>query len=604
MNALLGRPTRPIRALQDGGGPMPTDDLPCTATLTSIAYADEPYARVWHFDNSVQEWSLERYLRDATVKDDEEETEAFFRNIRQFELGYPAELLRSGVTLYDSPGTSDTPQRTEVAQQAIDRCDAALVVYRSDVLAGSDERDFESVVVKGGTRVFTVINLRDGKRLDERLKRFTWNRLVKPRGLGAYEEGSDLAAQDIYFVNALRAFDGKMAGDTAAVATSGMATLEERLGEFLLRERHHTHLQKFVKLAELGAALIEQQVAQRRAALDRDEEALQRAYEQIQPQLRDIRQRRERLPRIIQLAQREFERQARTSFQAMINRLRQDLPDMLASRPMPSLQGATRIIYQVQHKKLLREATTLCDEIVLEHVNRWRETEVPALLTPILERMLEEINDEVAAIDRQFANVHLQMTGLNVTDLPGQGLLTMKERVLSSVVGLVLGGPALALMAPGAGWRGVAGAAAGQFVTGFALAVFGLTTSAIALPLLLAVTAAGVFLGNSFGLEGRIKANAIKVYDGGLRQAAERIADTDLVSQVQDLFKRLEEALMGELLATIEDEERNIQNMIELNKLNQVEKAQSRARFDTIAASLADQRRALADVLVRAKQSL
>src|SRR5690349_15655162 len=63
MNALLGKPTVQVAEMDDASGPMPVDDLPCTATLTSIRYAEKPYVRVWRFDGKSEEWSLTKYLR-------------------------------------------------------------------------------------------------------------------------------------------------------------------------------------------------------------------------------------------------------------------------------------------------------------------------------------------------------------------------------------------------------------------------------------------------------------------------------------------------------------------------------------------------------------
>ena len=59
LNALLGGTTTPVDL---GGqlGPMVVGDLPTTATLTGVVYADEPYIRVWSFDGTSQDWSLDR----------------------------------------------------------------------------------------------------------------------------------------------------------------------------------------------------------------------------------------------------------------------------------------------------------------------------------------------------------------------------------------------------------------------------------------------------------------------------------------------------------------------------------------------------------------
>src|SRR6267143_1244899 len=87
LNALLGRPDRPIPDLGAARGPMPTDPLPCTATLTAIKYAETPAVTCWRFDGTSEAWSLQRYLTEGTIRDDEDETRRFFEYISRFELG-------------------------------------------------------------------------------------------------------------------------------------------------------------------------------------------------------------------------------------------------------------------------------------------------------------------------------------------------------------------------------------------------------------------------------------------------------------------------------------------------------------------------------------
>src|SRR5262249_9811065 len=71
MNALLGKLTHPVSDLPPGKGPMPTDDLPCTATLASIRYSEKPYVKAWKTDGKYDPWTLTDFLKKGTVKDDE-----------------------------------------------------------------------------------------------------------------------------------------------------------------------------------------------------------------------------------------------------------------------------------------------------------------------------------------------------------------------------------------------------------------------------------------------------------------------------------------------------------------------------------------------------
>src|SRR5262245_970463 len=98
LNALLGRRTHPVPELPSDTVPLPVNDLPCTARLTSIHYAEKARIRVWKGENRSEEWSLKKYLEESSVKVEAEATRRFFQDILAFELFFPAELCKAGVT--------------------------------------------------------------------------------------------------------------------------------------------------------------------------------------------------------------------------------------------------------------------------------------------------------------------------------------------------------------------------------------------------------------------------------------------------------------------------------------------------------------------------
>src|SRR5882757_8515152 len=133
VNALLGQATSSVDLPENELGPMPTEDgIPTTATITQVRFSEEPYVLAHRFDNTTEEWGFQRYLRDARLWAGGRDNSRSFDDIMMFEVGYPAELLRSGVTLIDSPGMDEDPRRTETTRQILRDADAAIVGYRSD----------------------------------------------------------------------------------------------------------------------------------------------------------------------------------------------------------------------------------------------------------------------------------------------------------------------------------------------------------------------------------------------------------------------------------------------------------------------------------------
>src|SRR5689334_16255471 len=212
LNALLGGTDRPVE-LRGHEGPMVVDDLPATATLTTVRYSEEPYVKVWNFDGRYDTWSLYRYLDESTLSEDEQESQRRFADIREFEMGFPARLCQAGVEICDSPGLDEEGGRTLVTREATKISDAAIVVYRSDTLMGQSELGDASAVINDGTRTFTIVNLWGARRVDDRLRRYVWNRYVRDQRGGPAWANQDLSSYDIYFVNAERARHGRYAGD-------------------------------------------------------------------------------------------------------------------------------------------------------------------------------------------------------------------------------------------------------------------------------------------------------------------------------------------------------------------------------------------------------
>ncbi|MFI2457934.1 dynamin family protein [Streptomyces sp. NPDC019539] len=595
LNAILGGTTRQVDL---GGqyGPMVVDDLPATATLTGVRYAEEPYVKAWGFDGKAQSWSLRRYLTESVLDTDQEESERRFAGIKEFEMGFPAKLCRSGVTVYDSPGLDDHPTRTPITQEATRRCDAAIIVYRSDVLMGQGEMMDAARVVADGTRVFTVVNLW-GRAPDERLKGFVWNRYVRDQLGGPKYDGQDLAAQSIYFLDAENARRGRYDGDEALVAASGLTAFEQQLGDYLRRERSQIHLRKFATQAGNLAAGIEQHIDQRRVAARTDQERLHTAYEAILPRLTALQDRPSRLPGIFDRHRRRAEAEMTASFLSLVARLRQELPGHMETVELPTGDKFTKVF---QQRKLLAEAYGMAGEFVTERIRTWVEKESVLLLRPVLEDLATEIEKEVASIGRELDEIHLGLTGWQVAS-SGGGIVSTKERVLSTIGAVLVGDLASALGGGAGGWRGAVGAAAGGFSAGLLLALAGVTSAAVFLPVALVAAALASIAGGGAGLVNRAKKKVLADVDGKLALMPDEKTSM-IAAELKEQFDTVERAVTIEITALLQEERRNIEEIVELNQRDQAERDRALASLDDAARALADHRLALQRALVTAQQ--
>ena len=87
----------------------------------------------------MEHWSLRRYLEEAKIKCDPVENERYWKEFVDFHAKLPSRTLQSGITLLDVPGVDDIAERTEIVTAATQKCDSAIVLLRSDSLAGEDD---------------------------------------------------------------------------------------------------------------------------------------------------------------------------------------------------------------------------------------------------------------------------------------------------------------------------------------------------------------------------------------------------------------------------------------------------------------------------------
>lgn len=437
MNALLGPPSRTIPELAKGRGPMPTDTLPTTATLTNIRYSEKPYVKVLHLDGTYEHWSVEKYLKESIVREDIEETKIFFQNIREFELGYPTDLCKAGITLIDSPGIADEAYRTEIAKQAVQKCDAAIMLYRSDNLAGMDERDFALTELMGkGIETFTIVNLHH-MQLNERVKGFSWNRLVKELQNGPKYDGQDFASRNIYFVDAHKAEQGKFNADGELVKEFGLAQFEQVLGDFLAKEKYRVHIERFTQDADHFAEGIANKIAEQLSSLKQDKTKLETAYEASKPKFEQIRIRRDKLPKIFDWYQKVCQQEMETSFKQMIAELRGKLSDELHSRKLTSLEEVG-IGAVFKMKQSSEEAQKIYLKIIDKKILTWNNNSAQKILEKNLQGLTNEICLEIAKIETNINDIKFQITGFKpqIDTL----VLTLQEMILRITLAVFFGG--------------------------------------------------------------------------------------------------------------------------------------------------------------------
>ena len=604
LNALLGNPAHPVAGLPTGKGPMPAKDLPTTAVLTIVSYSEKPFVRKIGIDGSVEEWTFERYLEEARVKPSSAENEAFFRSIREFQVGFPADICRQGVVILDSPGTDDVSERTALTNAAARSCDLAIVVFRSDALVGAGEWKFLEQVLDG-TKNFLVVNLFNGRRADEEFKQFTWNRIVNYSRKGPAYSGQDLGSEDIYLVDARLAEQGVYGNQPAMFEESGLARFEKRLAKFLTEERHRHHIERFVKAAIKLSRTLQEKIGQRTSALELEAQDLRRTYDSTQKQLAQLDEPKTRIATIVERYRKRAQVEVASSLERKILATQRELPVLLAEYELPSADLASFL----HAEQLAKEAGQFCNQTIADQLQRWSGPggEASQVLEAICSDLMEDVRREIERFEKIYKQFYsgigakLGKEGHESIDDWGSRLELIALGNLQS--DLQLDEDAL-------GWGGTATSVAGYAITAIVGIAAGLSLGAL-IPLAIAgALLAQVFRGTAF-LPDMIKKWVLdKVIDGDSESAPPRPALTALADlarpkidkTVDEFMAKLHSSILKAVSTILSEEQKNLREIIGNSERDAGEKSRLMNELEAMERGLKGSCDDLRELLTQAEQ--
>lgn len=410
----------------DGSGPMQVDDFAVgTARLTAIQYAELPAVKVHMVPDDgrarVEVLTFDQYR--SVVYPDPQDTKDRFRDIMTYDVYYPTELCKQGVTLIESPFTKDHPSLTAFSRTVLEQCDVVIVVYRTDALYGDKESaELSTLVDHSVSQIFTVTNLdrRDnGQHRDlPRIKRFAWSKLVQAAdpSKGPYEEGVNMAAYGMYFVDALSAFDGKMKGDPARLRQSGLEEFEEHLGRFLIDERYHAKLMSVVTRVEAQGTSILQAIAQRTSALRQPAELREHAAREIAQQFASVDECIIKLPEIIDECREHWKRVVCESAGDLVVAMMKSIRVYLEAQELHTLDhvGPLVVLTTMVDRSASEECFRQACDFVSEQVETWA-SHMHATLLDLLMHLDSRLAEEAHKMLSIFCDIHLRLSGPNGT---------------------------------------------------------------------------------------------------------------------------------------------------------------------------------------------
>lgn len=232
LNALLGAPL------------LPSAVVPATAIPTFIGWAPAFRVRAAYQDGRPPEDEhptdaagvRERLHRLVT----EEGNPLNRQRIARVDLFVPADILRDGIVLIDTPGIGSTlKHNTDAALQVLPECDAALFVVSADPPITEAEAAYLSKVRQHVVRLFFVLNKIDYLSQQEQADALAFLQTALHRS----EQAGNCPR--IFPLSARQALDARAGQDAPAFEASGLMRIERDVLQALARE----------KVAALGASV-------------------------------------------------------------------------------------------------------------------------------------------------------------------------------------------------------------------------------------------------------------------------------------------------------------------------------------------------------------
>lgn len=209
-----------------GADLLPTAVVPLTSIVTAVEWAPEPRARVVFLDGRSEDVSpaeLDRYVTERGNPGNR-------LRVARAEVGFPAEVLRDGVLLVDTPGVGSIHEHTtEAARAFLPEADAAIFLTSADPPISGSEVAFLREVRDETARMLFVLNKVDRLTGGDRDEALAFTAEVVAGAVGH--------PVPVHPLSARRALLARLVGDRDELEASGLPAFERAFRDLLLREK-------------------------------------------------------------------------------------------------------------------------------------------------------------------------------------------------------------------------------------------------------------------------------------------------------------------------------------------------------------------------------
>lgn len=488
---------------------MPSDILPCSATMNRVTYDMHPHVVLHMRDGSTKDISVDRLASYVTKLTGENESRA--AGVDEAIVYYPCRFCQNGVDIVDTPGLNDDERMNKISEEVIPKLDAVIMVLTPDNPFSMSEAEFvrSKLMTSDLSRLIFLVNKIDQVRrkadrprvvegIRQKIQTSVLEKTANVYGIDSkeYKETEKKIGKiRIYPISALDALDGKLEGDEELIQQSGTLVFEEALTRILTEERGALELTGPLNAISRTAMDLSKAAATRKNALALSAQEFAQCQNDALEKIRLMRQEKQaekqRLQKSAADAKVKMEQMVIQFYPKLKQKLYANVEKEAASIDLQMLNDKAG---QQEAAERLQKAVCKC----MEHEMSLVSEKVQLQMQEIIGEEAERLDVFVSDVSSNISKMQLELGNggkiIDATDLIATGVGTLAFSYIPGIGGAITG-------FKNAGWKGaLVGGGTGLAATYGALSIIGTLMSAatittFALPLTIICGAAGALSG-------------------------------------------------------------------------------------------------------------
>lgn len=489
INALLGKDI------------LPSDILPCSATLNRVTYGVTPSVKIVFKDGHEEQVPIDKLNDYVTKLTPESETTA--ESIKEAVVYYPVPYCQNNIEVIDTPGLNDDQNMTDVTLSVLPQVDAAILIISAYSPFSEFERDLleNKLLTNDLGRVIFVVNIWDGytpeqaerilQNIKTRIQKYVFARAIEQFGEDSEEYKvykQKIGEPKVFGLYVKQALEAKQKGDDASLAQSGFREFEVALETFLTKDRGVILLQVPANRVIASSKEILSTISIQENALQMKQEEFQAAYEKSVAEIAAIRERQTKELKLIDGAAANAKLIVRPLIYNLPNELKQAAEEAIQSTPIEPKEVNNK------NKKALAKKLSAQVSKALQRASDKLSQKIQNEVQKGIDQEVERLKDFAESVDQALTSIEMEFGGIEGnSDRKTSGAAEAITGALSVFTGF--GGIWSGYRVAGVKGAAVgAGASIGTAVVGGLIA--GFLGAPITLPVLLAIGIASVFTGD------------------------------------------------------------------------------------------------------------